>query len=308
VTIASLFIEACVEELRAPKPGNVHVHAEGHRMTVADFIRSAEVSAPLLCRAGAPLGRRILDAAVATREAVGQNTNLGILLLCGPLAMAAERGGFSDTPSRPGRVAEGRASTPAPAIRGLALPKVALSPRAIRDVLSASTLDDAEAVFGAIRIANPAGLGSAQRHDVRRPASVILPRAMAEAAERDSIARQWSNGFADILGIGLRAYETAVACRGDAALAAYLAFLSAFPDSHVVRKHGASVAAAVQRRAAGLRFEFDRRAESPEMLPELLAWDAALKADGINPGTSADLSVATAFAWRLGLRSGIPDV
>ena len=61
-------------------------------MTVADFIRSAEVSAPLLCRAGAPLGQRIRDAAAATRDAVGQNTNLGILLLCGPLAMAAERG------------------------------------------------------------------------------------------------------------------------------------------------------------------------------------------------------------------------
>ncbi len=89
MTIAAAFIDACVEELRAPKPGNVHIHAEGHRMTVADFVRSAEVSAPLLCRVGAPLGRRILDAAVATREAVGQNTNLGILLLCGPLAMAA---------------------------------------------------------------------------------------------------------------------------------------------------------------------------------------------------------------------------
>jgi triphosphoribosyl-dephospho-CoA synthase len=31
----------------------------------------------------------------------------------------------------------------------------------------------------------------------------------------------------------------------------------------------------------------------------LLAWDAALKAKNINPGTSADLTVATLFAHRL---------
>src|ERR1700761_9456548 len=90
--IAAAYVESCVEELAAAKPGNVHVHAAGHGMTVTDFTRSAAVSAPMLCRAGASLGERIRDAEAATRRAVGQNTNLGILLLCGPLAMAAERG------------------------------------------------------------------------------------------------------------------------------------------------------------------------------------------------------------------------
>jgi triphosphoribosyl-dephospho-CoA synthase len=187
----------------------------------------------------------------------------------------------------------------------------AVTRRALRDVIVSSTLDDAEAVFAAIRIANPAGLGSAERHDVHLPATVTPAQAMAEAADRDSIARQWSNGFADVLGIGLEAYETARARRADppdAALAAYLTFLAAFPDSHVERKHGADAAAAVRRSAAVVRGDLERCAELLEMLPELLAWDVALKAEGINPGTSADLTVATAFAWRLGLRSGIVDV
>jgi triphosphoribosyl-dephospho-CoA synthase len=35
----------------------------------------------------------------------------------------------------------------------------------------------------------------------------------------------------------------------------------------------------------------------PQLLPDLLAWDAALKAGG--PGTSADLTVATLFAYQL---------
>jgi triphosphoribosyl-dephospho-CoA synthase len=34
-------------------------------------------------------------------------------------------------------------------------------------------------------------------------------------------------------------------------------------------------------------------------LPDLLQWDASLKQRGINPGTSADLTVATLFAHRL---------
>ena len=32
---------------------------------------------------------------------------------------------------------------------------------------------------------------------------------------------------------------------------------------------------------------------------ELMAWDTSLKARNINPGTSADLTVATLFAHRL---------
>jgi triphosphoribosyl-dephospho-CoA synthetase len=35
------------------------------------------------------------------------------------------------------------------------------------------------------------------------------------------------------------------------------------------------------------------------MTEGLLGWDAALKSRGINPGTSADLTVATLFAYRL---------
>ncbi|MEO8716373.1 MAG: triphosphoribosyl-dephospho-CoA synthase [Acetobacteraceae bacterium] len=252
--IEAAFIAACDEELAAPKPGNVHRHAGGHRMTVGDFECSARAAAPGLCRAGAPLGARILDAVRATRDAVGQNTNLGIVLLCAPLAMAAEAGG--DLPA------------------------------GVRAVIGASDLADAHAVFEAIRLAAPGGLGDAPRHDVRDPATVTLPVAMAEAAARDSIARQWSNGFADVLGPGLAVYAAAPT----GSLAVYLHFLATFPDSHVQRGHGSDIAEAVRRRAATMR---------GADLAGLLRWDAELKARRINPGTSADLTVATAFAARL---------
>ena len=269
-TIAAAFRAACATELAALKPGNVHVHAPGHGMTAADFLRSAEAAAPPLCRAGASLGARVLAAVTATRAAVGQNTNLGILLLCAPLAMAAEAGGAL------------RAVLPA--------------------VLAQADTADAEAVFRAIVRASPGGLGDAPQHDVRRPATVPLHAAMAAAADRDAIARQYVSGFADVFDVGVGAFAGACA-RGRtapwAAVAAYLAFLAAFPDSHVQRKHGTAIAVRLQTQAA----PWPRRlaeADDPAMLmSDLLAWDAHLKRHGINPGTSADLTVASIFAHAL---------
>ena len=88
--IESLYRAACLAELDALKVGNVHAYAGGHRMETADFVASAEVSAPFLAAAGARVGERVRGAVAATRARVGQNTNLGILLLCAPLARAAE--------------------------------------------------------------------------------------------------------------------------------------------------------------------------------------------------------------------------
>ena len=90
--LAAAFIAACRDELDAPKPGNVHVLSPGNRKTAADFMRSAEAAAPPLTKPGARIGRRILGAVEASTAVVPRNTNLGIVLLCGPLAAAAERG------------------------------------------------------------------------------------------------------------------------------------------------------------------------------------------------------------------------
>jgi triphosphoribosyl-dephospho-CoA synthase len=269
--IRAAFIAACAEELAVPKPGNVHVHADGHGMTVADFLRSAEAAAPELCRHGAALGERILGAVVATQEAVGQNTNLGIVLLVAPLTMAAER---------PGRDLWG----------------------SLRNVLNEADIADTDAIFRAIRHAAPGGLGQVPRHDVHGPADVTPVAAMAEAADRDSVARQWANGFADVFGPGMKAYLDACARWPDrswAPLGGYLWFLAAFPDSHIVRKHGPAAAERTRQDAVMVRRRVLAEPDPSACLPKLLEWDRALKAGGINPGTSADLTVATILAYRL---------
>ena len=136
---------------------------------------------------------------------------------------------------------------------------------------------------------------------MRAPATVTLAAAMAAAAGRDRIAHQFSTGFADIFDRGIARRDAAAARWADprwATLAVYLGFLGDFPDSHIVRKYDAAVAEDVRRTAH--RFERRLRHEEPEgLLADLLAWDRSLKQRALNPGTSADLTVATLFAHRL---------
>ena len=82
---------------------------------------------------------RVRAAVEATLSAVRQNTNLGIILLCAPLAAAAEA------------------------------PDTALRP-ALARVLDGLDRSDAADVFSAIAAANPGGLGHAPKHDVNAPA------------------------------------------------------------------------------------------------------------------------------------------
>jgi triphosphoribosyl-dephospho-CoA synthase len=276
VRVAAAFVAACRDELDAPKPGNVHVFADGHRMTAADFVRSAEAAAGPLAASGTRVGLRILQAVEAVRAAVGANTNLGIILLCAPLAAAAE-----------------------------------LEPADLRSavtkVLSGLDIQDADLAFRAIALAAPGGLGRAEHHDVGAPATVTLADAMAEAAHRDRIAYQFSSNFADIFDRGIIWLDASCQRWTDpkwATLAVYLGFLAAFPDAHIVRKYGVAVAEDVRATAV----EFERRLQSgqpADLLVDLLAWDGVLKQRAINPGTSADLTVATLFVHRL--RSILPQ-
>jgi triphosphoribosyl-dephospho-CoA synthase len=274
--IARAFEEACRDELDAPKPGNVHVFADGHRMTVTDFERSAAAATRPLAATGQRVGARILGAVEASSEAVKSNTNLGIILLCVPLAAAAE--------ARPHNLQS-----------------------SLSAILQGLDREDADLTFRAIVRASPGGLGRAERYDVFKPATVTLREAMAEAADRDRIARQYVTDFADVFGLGEPVFAAALAASSDrrlATLTAYLGFLSAFPDSHIVRVHGLSVADQVRREAANLAAQAGKANRLNDVLPDVLGWDATLKHASVNPGTSADLTVATLFAHRL--RSVLP--
>ncbi|ACC75008.1 triphosphoribosyl-dephospho-CoA synthase [Paraburkholderia phymatum] len=275
--IADAFAWACALDVLCAKPGNVSFGAPGHRMTADLFIASAQAAGPAVTACGASVGERIERAVSLSMQAAGCNTNLGIVLLCAPLAHAFENL---------------RTAHRAPTAHEAHL--------AVRDTLSRLDLNDACAAYRAIALANPGGLGEAPSQSVGTAPTVDLLSAMTLARDRDSIARQYASGFADVLGYGVIQLRAALGAAPievtdqprllRAVLKTWLAFLSHWPDSHIARKHGIAVARAMTRdaRAWHMQTALD--------FGKLAAWDDALKCEGINPGTTADLTVATLFA------------
>ena len=81
--------------------------------------------------------------------------------------------------------------------------------------------------------------------------------------------------------------------------AVYLEFLTSFPDSHILRKHGEVIAAAVLTEARDVSRQVAAASSAALRREHLFVFDARLKWQGINPGTSADLTVASLFAYWL---------
>ena len=274
------FLHACRLDVAVRKPGNVSEVSPGHGMDAQRFIASAHAAVAPLFEAGARVGPRIEAAMAASLAAAGCNTNLGIVVLCAPIAAAVER---------------------------VALPASAQELRAaVVAVLADLDVADAQAAYRAIALANPGGLGHALGQDVRAAPSIDLRAAMALAAARDSIAAQYANGYAELFDLALPSLRSGYTpMRVNAALAAdprtaervqrvYLLLLGSLADSHIVRKHGEAVAHTVMRSAQA----WWGRAVA-ENDAEFAAWDESLKARGINPGTSADLTVAAVLLGAL---------
>lgn len=262
-----------ITEINSLKPGNVSPYSEGHDMTVADFVKSAELSSPILCDPSLSVGERILDSVKITISEVGCNTNLGMLLLFAPLIRAAELG------------VESLHSN-------------------LGIVLHELDGKDTACIFAAITHANPGGLGESEKYDVTKKlaGSITLQMAMTEARGRDLIAKQYVTDFVDIFSIGFGCIED-FAVRWNsvqwAAVACYMRFMEEFPDSHIRRKYGQEVAEQIKINAAPISSEF-RDKDSPEEATEMLMkFDKALKQQGVNPGTSADLTAASLLVYHL---------
>jgi triphosphoribosyl-dephospho-CoA synthase len=270
--VQSAYTKACLAELEALKPGNVHIFADGHGMQVQHFIASAEVSAPLLCDDSQygerSLGQRILAALEATYAKVACNTNLGIILLAAPIVQAS-----------------------------LCYPQLPLT-AGLAQVLNETTREDAALAYAGIRLVNPAGMGERNQHDISQQPQITLLEAMQLASAHDMVARQYSEGYAQLFTEALPLYKTYVERwqrPAWALTAVYLYWLSSVPDSHITRKYGASVALEVQQIASQHAQAFMALENPKHYMATLLKWDQSLKQARLNPGTSADLTVITAM-------------
>ena len=273
--LENAYIDACDTEIEAFKPGNVSIHSEGHGMTVDDFRRSARVSASYLVDDKLSLGEKIYFAIEATQVEVGCNTNLGIVLLAAPLMEAVQGHSFCSNLQN-----------------------------AVAAVLGNTTRSDAEWVYRAIRLAKPGGLGEADKEDVQSTPNVSLTEAMGLASERDRIAYQYVNGYKDIFNYAIKRYHNSLNRWGGpswAAVSVFIYLLKRIPDSHIVRKYGDQYSRMIVERMSVLEGEFSVADRPESLIKRLREVDAEFKSLGINPGTTADLTVACVLSVNLEL-------
>ena len=273
LTVGQCATLACLLEVSAPKPGNVHPGADFDDLSFLDFVASAVAIGPSMERAETmPLGQTVESAVLATRRVAATNTNLGTLLLLAPLAK---------------------------------VPRHVALVEGIAPVLAGCDQHDAQHVYKAIRAANPGGLGRVDNADIADPPPDDLVAAMALAAERDLVARQYAEGFQQVLHLVLPWLVEARRSGwslGDSIVHAHVRLMSRFPDSLIARKCGIAVARdSAERAQAVIEAGIPGDASYQSRLAALDQW---LREDGHrrNPGTSADLIAAGLFA---ALRDGI---
>lgn len=257
---------ACALDVLVAKPGNVHREASFHDLTWTDFLHSAEqIRAPLAEVREQGVGRSIYTAIEATRAKVASNTNLGIVLLLTPLAAVPW-----DAPLEESNIAA---------------------------VLRNLTVEDARWTYKAIALAQPGGMGKAKEQDLADVPTVTLLEAMEMAADRDSIAAQYTSNYElvreaveSVLAPDCLAYDEFPLDAEQKILRLALWLICRVPDTLISRKCGPETAQEAAQRAAEVL--------ESELNPEkMTAFDAWLRGDGNrrNPGTTADLVVACLY-------------
>ena len=270
-----------LEVAGTPKPGNVDRARDLPDLRFEQFLAGAVGAGAGLDRAaaGAPVGDAFAEAVAGMHARAGENTQFGCLLLLVPLVRAAAETG--DGP---------------------------LTPAAVEAVVAGTTVDDAVAFYRAfehvdVAVGDPPA--DAPELDVRRGAAaestlrergLTLADGMAfSAAPAEGIpdrnAQEWVEGFP-------RTFDAAEALLSmdgpvsERTARVFVDLLATEPDSLVATNHGDAVAREVSQRAMAVRGDLDAAAELAEELVD----------EGINPGTTADVTCAALFvALRRGL-------
>jgi triphosphoribosyl-dephospho-CoA synthase len=265
---------ACVWEATARKPGNVHPFRDFENTTYIDFLNSAAVIGPIMDTAyERRVGDTVLHCMQATRAVTRANTNLGIVLLLAPLATV-------------------------PVAEDLKI--------GLKGVLGDLNIADSKAVYQAIQLAEPGGLGQVAEQDIRQEPTLPLGEVMALAAERDMVAWQYVTGFRQVFEDGVPAILEALVRQPsisleEAIIYCQLYLMAKYPDSLIARKLSLAESEEAGKRARHALHKFWENQEA--RWKELADFDTWLRAKGNrrNPGTTADLVTASLF---IALRQG----
>lgn len=299
LTAGQIATLVCQLEVAAAKPGNVHRAADFEDATLVDFLNSGVALGAAIdaCENGkmssevTSVGQLIFSAVQSTAAITDTNTNLGIVLLLCPLAVLHHQ----DSP---------------------------LTTENVTQIVASMGNEDARRVYDAIAqsraggLAIEAGVESVGKDAAIDPSMDVLNEApvegnlmsaMALAADRDMIAKQYCSGFKDVFEFVLPAIEEGLLrlkslC--SAIIYAHVKTMAHFPDSLIARKLGAQAAidsAGYARRAID---QFEKCEGDFEAFWDSVAdLDFWLRSDHHrrNPGTTADLITAALY---IGVASG----
>lgn len=259
---------ACLLEAAARKPGNVHPHAAFDNLDFNHFVTSSRLIAPVLAESSRMgIGAAVLQSCQTMMNEVGGNTHLGTILLLAPLAAVPARTSLKS---------------------------------GIAEVLGSLDVHDAKLVYEAIALVNPGGMGSVAEQDIASRPTRSLLEVMSLAAERDTVARQYFNGYRDVfhyadwmVGCG----HTLVSDWETEIIRLQLKLMAEIPDTLIARKCGLEIAEEAARRAASVLESEGWEREQEGGQTRLGDFDQWLRADGHrrNPGTTADLVTAVLF-------------
>jgi triphosphoribosyl-dephospho-CoA synthase len=256
-----------LEVAGTPKPGNVDRERDLPDLRFEHFLAGAVGAGDGLRAAadGAPVGEAFERAVEGMSRQSGGNTQFGALLLLVPLVRAAA----ADD----------------------------LSPEGLTRVVEDTTAEDAADFYQAfdhvdVYVGDPPE--DADALDVRRGSDAIpavrdrgltLYDVLALGDDDDDVAAEWTGGFERTFWAADRLADFSGPASGQGARV-YLELLGREPDTLVATKHGRKVAESVRVRAQ----------EALEGGPAVVeAFAESLVEDGINPGTTADITAAALF-------------
>ena len=259
--IQKFYIKSCQEELRVLKPGNHSIHSKIIGMNHKKFEYAAKISSEIFVKKNIGLGEKIYQSALICLNQLGENYNLGIIILCAPI--------FEISPKRLCNFKE-----------------------ELKIILSRITEKQGDFILRAINKVNPAGLKKYDGPgDVNKKKKFSFKQIMKIGSKWDRISGCYATGYEEIFDNGLPFFELVKKrfSQNTSIILLYLYFLSVDKDSHILRKYVLRKSKIVMKKAKNLLMEVTFK---PYMKNRLLNFDKYLKFH-YNPGTCADLTVTT---------------
>ena len=237
-------------------------------VAVGDVFREATTLVDVNKPEKANLGKYIREAVAETNKWVKTNTNLGIMMMCIPIACSASiSDSFDDLQVN------------------------------VKKLMDATTVDDACDLYDAINLADAGGMGDQDEFDVNSESAKDELRKNGQtmydilefSAGWDHLASELTTGMPVCFELGYPEYYNLRKNKSlsDSCVLTFLKILSEVPDTLISRKYGDEVANEVSDMAKNLLLEKD------DFETKLIEFDDYLFSKGYNPGTTADLTAAS---------------